>query len=116
MKKRQPEPLGATWAGNWQECPALQMAFDRGSMVYDEASFCSELGIALQDLETWLARNCREQSIDAVANGEDHVGVNNLSLVRPHGHFFEVRLFSPVQPTSDPIRKLRRAAVRPQTM
>ena len=59
MKALKPKELSVTLAGKWQDCPAPQMAFDLGSLVYEEVGLCWELGIMLEDLPAWLADNCR---------------------------------------------------------
>ena len=111
-----PKSPGLTLTGTWRDCPALQDAYDRGSIVLDESDLCEMVGCRPEQLEAYLRENWREHDFNAVALGMDEVDQNNISLLQQHGGYFTLRLFSAVEPDSAIVRRLRKESVRPQVM
>ena len=103
-----------TLTGSWRDCPALQDAYDKGSIVLDESDLCKKVGCQPEELEDYLQKNWREHDINA--HETDEVDETNMSLVQQHGGYFTWRLFSPVEPDSAIVRQLHSERVRPQVM
>ena len=111
-----PESLGLMLLGAWCGSPAILGAYERNSIVVDEADFCRTVECAPGQLDDYLLSHWREHSIHAIMDGTEHVEENNLSLVKQYDGYFTVRLFSPREPDSAVVRRLRAESVRPQPM
>ena len=111
--------LGLTLLGNWRDCPAIQGAFDRGSMVFEEQELSEHIGRSPEQLENWLIEHWLEHNIKATMEGREEVSENNMTATfqrfSPREHF-AVRLFSPRQPDSEMVQGLRFVVSRPQVM
>ena len=65
-----------TLLGTWRDCPAVQIAYDNGSIVLEESDLCENVGCQPEQLEAYIHENWREHDIDAVLRGPDEVSRN----------------------------------------